>query len=111
MNEIPKFGDQLAECQRYFVRINNVFATGAAASTNTAFVDFATPVPLRTNPVLTVRDKGVLSYAGTHITPSEIQTTEREENHIYLGVTTPATLTANQLVCLHNASIDFSADL
>lgn len=111
LNEIPKFGDQLAECQRYFVRINNVYASGQAAYNNTAFVDFATPVPLRTNPVLTVRNKGLLSSAGTLITPSEIQLAAREENHIYLGVTTPATLTANQPVCLHDASIDFSADL
>ena len=111
LNEIPKFGDQLAECQRYFVRINNVYASGNAAYNNIAFVDFATPVPLRTNPVLTVRNKGLLSSAGTLITPSEIQLAAREENHIYLGVTTPATLTANQPVCLHDASIDLSADL
>lgn len=111
LNEVPDYGEQLRRCQRYFVRINNVYASGQAASNNTSFVDFAMPVPLRTNPVLTVRSKGALSSDGIIIAPSEIRLAAREENHIYLGVTTQATLTTNQLVCLHDASIDFSADL
>ena len=111
LNEVPEYGEQLRRCQRYFVRINNVYASGVVANSNTSFVDFAMPVPLRTNPVLTVRDKGQLSSAGTLVVPSEITLAAREENHIYLGVTTPATLTANQPACLHDACIDFSADL
>lgn len=111
LNEVPDYGEQLRRCQRYFVRINNVYASGQVASNNTSFVDFAMPVPLRTNPVLTVRSKGALSSDGIIIAPSEIKLAAREENHIYLGVTTQATLTPNQLACLHDASIDFSSDL
>ena len=111
LNEIPDYGEQLRRCQRYFVRINNVYAVGNAANNNTAYVDFVTPVPLRANPVITARGKGLLSSEGTVAVPSDIQLAAREENHIYLGVNTQATLTANQLVCLHDASIDFSADL
>lgn len=111
LNEVPDYGEQLRRCQRYFVRINNVYASGQVAGNNTSFVDFAMPVPLRTNPVLTVRSKGALSSDGIIIAPSEIRLAAREENHIYLNITTQATLTPNQLACLHDASIDFSSDL
>lgn len=110
LNGVPEYGEQLRRCQRYFVRINNVYASGHVALNNTTYVDFATPVPLRTNPALTMRSYGLLSSAGTLITPSAIQLAAREENHIYLGIITP-TLTERQPACLHDASIDFSADL
>lgn len=111
LNEVPEYGEQLRRCQRYFVRINNVYASGHVATSNSSFVDFTMPVPLRTNPVLTVRNKGVLTSAGISVATSEIALAAREENHIYLGVTTTATLTTSHIACLHDASIDFSADL
>lgn len=110
LNEVPVYGEQLRRCQRYFVRINNVYASGHVALNTTTFVDFAVPVPLRTIPALTVRNYGQLSSAGTLITPTNIQVAAQEANHIYLSVTTPP-LTTNQPACLHDASIDFSADL
>lgn len=110
LNEVPEEGEQVSRCQRHFVRINNVYAAGHVALNTTTYVDVVTPVPLRTIPVLTVRNYGQLSSAGTLITPTNIQVAAQEANHIYLAVTTPP-LTTNQPAYLHDASIDFSSNL
>lgn len=111
LNEVPDYGEQLARCQRYFVRINIVYAFGQVAANNISFVDFITPVPLRADPVLTVRTKGVLASAGISVVPSEIVLAARAENQLYLNVATTEALTTSHVACLHDACIDFSADL
>lgn len=111
LNEVPDYGEQLARCQRYFVRINIVYAFGQVATNNISFVDFITPVPLRADPVFTVRNKGVLASAGISVVPSEIVLAARAENQLYLNVATTEALTTSHVACLHDACIDFSADL
>lgn len=60
LNEIPKFGDQLAECQRYCFAANtrSIFAcigSGYISADGTeAIIVVPTPVSLRTSPVCTV---------------------------------------------------------
>lgn len=58
LNEIPKFGDQLAECQRYALELNPLLIDYFTAALgvgwdNAGEVDFAIPVPvtMRANPV------------------------------------------------------------
>ena len=68
LNEIPKFGDQLAECQRYAVRIGNagtyrILGTGVAPNANTCGVVVSLPVEMRTIPVATLNGRIVLTNA------------------------------------------------
>lgn len=53
LNEIPKFGDQLAECQRYLIPINNWTRVRASYYSGTALF-FAVPIPstMRTAPAI-----------------------------------------------------------
>ena len=53
LNEIPKFGDQLAECQRYLIPINNWTRVRASYYSGTALF-FAVPIPstMRTTPAI-----------------------------------------------------------
>lgn len=53
LNEIPKFGDQLAECQRYLIPINNWTRVRTSYYSGTALF-FAVPIPstMRTTPAI-----------------------------------------------------------
>lgn len=68
LNEIPKFGDQLAECQRYAVRIGNagtyrILGTGVAPNANICGVVVPLPVEMRTIPVATLNGRIALTNA------------------------------------------------
>lgn len=53
LNEIPKFGDQLAECQRYLIPINNWTRVRTSYYSGTALF-FTVPIPstMRTTPAI-----------------------------------------------------------
>ena len=110
LNEIPDFGTGLLKCQRYFVRKNLIYAAGYIPFANTAFVGFALPVPLRTTPVLTVRNNGVLAFAQQGISPSAIAVAALDQNEVFLNCTLSGGIAGEPCV-LHDAAIDFSADL
>lgn len=64
-NEIPKFGDQLAECQRYFVRIGSdsayrIVGTGTAYDNGTCGILVPLPVEMRTVPAVSLVGQLVL---------------------------------------------------
>ena len=59
LNEIPKFGDQLAECQRYFVRIGSdsayrIVGTGTAYGSSNCGILVPLPVEMRTIPAVSI---------------------------------------------------------
>lgn len=110
LNEIPKFGDQLAECQRYFVRKNLIYAAGYVPFNDTAFVCVTLPAPLRTNPVLTVRNMGQLNFAQQAISPRGISLAALDQNEVFLNCAIDGGIAGSPCV-LHDAAIDFSADL
>lgn len=64
-NEIPKFGDQLAECQRYFVRIGSdsayrIVGTSTAYDNGTCGILVPLPVEMRTVPAVSLVGQLVL---------------------------------------------------
>lgn len=68
LNEIPKFGDQLAECQRHAVRIGKagtyqILGTGVAPNANICGLVVPLPVEMRTIPVATLNGRIVLTNA------------------------------------------------
>lgn len=111
LNELPNYADTLARCQRYFVRMSNVYASGHQANGNIAFVDLVTPVPMRTNPVINVAGMGLLSNNQKVATPNSIILAALIQNHVYLNVNTSENMTFGNAVCLHDAFIDLSAEL
>lgn len=59
LNEIPKFGDQLAECQRFFVRIGSdsayrIVGTGTAYGNSNCGILVPLPVEMRTIPAVSI---------------------------------------------------------
>nr|DAG39450.1 MAG TPA: collagen I alpha 1 [Caudoviricetes sp.] len=69
LNEIPKFGNQLAECQRYYYRLygtTQLFALTAPAfcsTGGTVYISVALPVPMRALPVVSVHNT-ILEFFG-----------------------------------------------
>lgn len=70
LNEIPKFGDQLAECQRYYYRLygtTQLFALTAPAfcsTGGTVYISVALPVPMRALPVVSVHNTTLELFGG-----------------------------------------------
>ena len=68
LNEIPKFGDQLAECQRYAVINRNIgtyqiLGSGVAPSDNVCSMLIYLPVEMRTLPAVTLNGRIVMTNA------------------------------------------------
>lgn len=68
LNEIPDYGEQLAKCQRYFVRLANNAETsqlligGMARTTTNIGAMFFLPVPMRAMPAVSVSNAAHFSY-------------------------------------------------
>lgn len=60
LNEIPKYGGQLARCQRYYlVTSARHFFSGWATTGNTGFILVPTPAQMRIKPIITILANGV----------------------------------------------------
>lgn len=117
----PDYGEELAKCQRYFIRIKSrgtaahIFGTGYATSNTNLRTLITLPVTMRSTPssvfngTFLVYGNGSNGLAVTNMTVGEVR-----ENGIALGVTTSG-LTANQTYHLTSqdstAYLEFSADL
>lgn len=71
LNEIPKYGDQLAECQRYYrplFKPNRDYAVMATATAEgTLHVDYALNPPMRTTPALVGDTHGALRIVAYNV--------------------------------------------
>lgn len=78
LNETTKFGDQLAECQRYFVRIGSdsayrIVGTGTAYGSSTCGILVPLPVEMRTIPAVSIVGQLVLrNKAGSEVVCSGV---------------------------------------
>lgn len=122
LNEIPKFGDQLAECQRYCLKIGSFspyhcsLGTGLARDTQYVSLTIPTPVTMRTVPVLvsspvgfTLRHSDSKVFGGTEFIVDAVS-----QNSIMLKVKSQVALTAGECVeafLTPTGSIMFSAEL
>lgn len=77
LNEVPKYSEQLAACQRYFQRFQNshktsnfMLASGQATTSTRAFFAIYLPVSMRIYPTITVSDVSsiILSNDGQQTT-------------------------------------------
>ena len=107
LNEAPKFGDQLAECQRYYrplFKPGKDYSIVATANTeNMLDVDYALNPPMRTTPVLVGDPNGTLRIVAYNISdlslavaqPCDnvsINTGRSDSDRITLSVTPPTGL-------------------
>lgn len=77
LNEIPKFGDQLAECQRYYYRVHyDQYQTINMSYEDTAYAFIMLPLPVAMridNPVLTQSKPIALGTSEKTLTAAEVQ--------------------------------------
>lgn len=65
LNEIPDYGEQLARCQRYFVRFDAVISNGfLTSSAKNYHMPIKTPVPMRAKPSVAMGSYTARNYNG-----------------------------------------------
>lgn len=119
LNEMPKFGDQLAECQRYFVRIGSdstyrIVGTGTAYGNSTCGILVPLPVEMRTVPAVSIVGQLILrNKAGSEMACSAVALDIIGTATAYLNCTASGlTLGASYDAFLVPGSyLSFSADL
>ena len=121
LNDIPNYAEELAKCQRYFIRLTapsygNGFGIGRAYAANDCRVFFPLPVSLRASPTVAATGLGncALSGNGGSYSVTSVSYSGRTENGVILSFAASG-LTANQLYMLYrsgsDSNIDLSADL
>lgn len=111
LNEIPKFGDQLAECQRYYYRLNS-HAYGWSFNSEIANCLIPLPVTLRAMPVVTLHINGEINTVTGNVGMASIEVKNLVSNGLLIDVhNTENALTTGTPVVWHNFNIAISADL
>jgi len=113
----PNYAEELAKCQRYFVRLNTpysqVIGTAYANSATALLSQINVPVPMRTAPTFSI--SGTMRAIGNGQLESITATTVRGINNNSVIMThTAANLVQNEAYVLDltlNTYIDLSADL
>lgn len=86
LNEIPKFGDQLAECQRYYRPLfkpgKDYSIVATANAENILEVDYALNPPMRTTPVLVGDTHGALRLVAYNMNDLSIAVAQPCDNVI-----------------------------
>lgn len=82
----PKFGAELAECQRRYIHIENAYAAGYSWSATRAAVFLPLPVTLASNPTITVVAIGKLIINGQVIVPSNLYVIKMIDNGLIISV-------------------------
>lgn len=117
----PDYGEELAKCMRYFIRINapyynNGFGIGRATGGTTCLVFIPLPVPLRSSPSVSYSNAGNLQLIGngSNYAVTALAYSGRSEAGVNLSVTSSG-ISTNHLYFLTKTNqdcyIDLSADL
>ena len=119
LNEIPDYGEQLARCQRYFIRIgvpaaheNAAIGFANCANTTLANTCINTPVTMRAIPTATIKNivlrKGITDFSVTECNVFAIT-----GNGIYMNFVSSGLTAGDQMLVrtVTGGYIDFSADL
>ena len=111
LNEVPKVGDELRECQGYFVRLNS-HAYGWTYNNSTANVLIPLPVTLRTTPVITPNESGTINTVNGDAAMTSYEVKNVTSNGLIIDLhNTANALTTGTPVVWHNFDISISADL
>lgn len=111
LNEVPKGGDELWECQGYFVRLNS-HAYGWTYNNSTANVLIPLPVTLRTTPVITLKETGTINTVTGDAAVTSYEIKNVTSNGLIIDLHNAANaLTTGTPVVWHNFDISISADL
>ena len=118
LNEIPKFGDQLAECQRYYYRLsgNQPLCTGYIYDAETVVATIDLPATMRVSPAITVSGSVAIRGAGGMLVlASTVELWGFAGDKCQLRITVPgASMTPGSpcdIYMASDSSIAFSADL
>lgn len=118
LNEIPNYAEELAKCQRYYIKYG---ASSAALHVGYAQAVLATqanamiylPVPMRANPAIVVSSMPYLRKGVTDIAATEVVMNWASENVVYFAVKVASGLTVgeNYVIRLNNATLELDANL
>lgn len=118
LNEIPKFGDQLAECQRYYYRLsgNAPLCTGYIYDAETVVAVIDLPATMRVSPAITISGSIAIRTAGGMVVlASTVANYGFAGSKCQLRITVPgASMTPGSpcdIYMASDSSIAFSADL
>ena len=121
LNEVPDYGEQLARCQRYALKIGDAsrycsLGIGVARDEQFVSLTIPTPVTMRTVPSLTGTPVGfTMRHSDTKVSGgTEFLVDAASQNSIMLKVKSQVALTAGEAweaFLAPNGSIMFSADL
>lgn len=118
LNEIPKFGDQLAECLRYYYRLsgNQPLCTGYIYDAETVVAVIDLPATMRVSPAITVSGSVAIRGAGGMLVlASTVEFWGFAGDKCQLRITVPgASMTPGSpcdIYMASDSSIAFSADL
>lgn len=123
MDTAPNYQQELAKCQRYFVRHVSKgitpIALGFGINTGNIWVLFPLPVPMRTNPTLTYSDINCWRYSASDssgmVIPSAISAHSASQNILRVLISSTNAITVGQTYIIYDANssgyVDFSADL
>lgn len=112
LNEIPDYGEQLARCQRYFVRLTNAYGYGWTYSSSVA--NFLVPLPttLRANPVVKLTKNGEIQTINGSKAVTGFEAKGIHPNGLAIDLHDSANaLISGTPVTWHDSSMDISADL
>lgn len=123
----PNYAEELAKCQRYFVRFAPTAYTtvwnGVCINTSTFAFNITTPVPMRVSNNMTISFTGTLDFveqttsgaALRSVTGLTVYVPVSNSNLLRVLATTASTLGTNNLGCIYTYAytpvIDISADL
>lgn len=113
----PDYGEELAKCQRYFLRIGSIiyfpYGSGIAHNATNIRVLIPTPVQMRTDPSVSFSGTLTARGNGASLSVSELPAAYVQKNGVALSATTTGATTyqSYSLVPTTSGYIDFSADL
>lgn len=119
LNEKPNYQQELARCQRYFLRLNALngstthFALAMGESTTSANAIVSLPVTMRAVPSASFSGTANLRAGTTDYAVTSVSTNNHSENAVYLNLKVSSGLSAGSLYAVRVASgyIDLTADL
>ena len=111
LNEIPDYGEQLRQCQRYYLSNKQRNAYGKSASTTAVYVDIPTPVTMRALPAIKIGALGRVICNGVKTAIANMNPVKLNDESITLHLVLNTSVSVDYPVFLTDTNYALSADL
>lgn len=112
LNEIPDYGEELAKCQKYYIKINRSVLSGFSNSAG-SYAYVSTGILMKSNPTITVQNTGsIIAKDGEQqISNIIVWTAPKPAVGLRIEFATASASHADSLICLADAVFTLSCDL